>query len=763
MAQAQALDPKAFPDQGGASAAPSTSGGLDPASFPDQPAGQKKTPKPPDTRVQKAASKATGIEPAGGVLYESIPGVTGAGGAIVGGAAGAGAGAPTGPGAAAATYGGALIGAGTGGMYGRYLQFLARQTLGRTKFGQDWLGVPPPKDLLTEVDKTAKQAGQEASTQMETEAIGQGIAAPLGFIRRGGFLNKNREVMARYAEDKALGTRLSGPEIASGTPTGEIAKTLQSYAGGAFGAGQIQKKVREQGTKASMKVIDDALAMLGHPGVGGGPTQTSRGPAAAAREQVGKLLDFAADRAPAVDVTAVKDLAAKELEKGIVQHLKAVPDVANPKLAALIRQLRASPQMVQRLPRPVLTQVADAIIEKHQSPTLKLLRRIVGMEDQTKARGLWEELKSLRAMGTPRDELYAKDDKQRLATLFQGKLRESLNTAAPQFAAALGQYRDLVRGDYLRENIVLGGKPVPANETQASEMLTGMAQRLRKATESGRLARDFNDPNGQKVLNNLSRVAALLEKRTDPMSGNMRKIFEIGRLIHAGMGAFSGHPSLGEGSAAMTWEIVPDFFTWLIHDPKATRWFIEGVKAENPTVATGAIIRLGELYRRSMTGQKEKGDAAAGDKGGPKKVSQADDPMKSLSKATGIGPTGLDRATGELNAKREARGLGKVDATARAEMPILPAGKMILKMAERSPEAAMEIIASARQNPKVAQLLSSRRYDELMKKFGGTMLEEGERASTMSPAQASALKVAGKETGATADELAKVKALLFGE
>jgi hypothetical protein len=761
MAQAQTLDPKAFPDQGtSAKATPPAGGGLDPGAFPVQADEPKKKTEPKG--ILGDPRKPASIGPAGGVLYESVPLVTASAGGMLGGTAGA-------PGGPPGVAGGAVVGAGTGGMYGRYIQFLLRETAGKTKIGQDVFGIPPPDpSIVKETEKTAKQAGGEATTQMETEMLGQGVAAPLGWVRRGGFLKNNRQVMSTLREDRALGTRLSGPEIASGSIPGDIAKTIQSYSAGSFGGGPIQRITREKGTAAATKVIDDALSLLGHPGIKGGPTATSKGSAQAAREQVGKLLDFAADKAPPVDVTAVKQLAVDELNKGIVQHLKAVPDVANPKVAAIIRQLRNDPTLIQRLPRPQMLLVADAILEKHKSPTLQLLRRVVGMEDQTKARGLWEELKSLRAMSTPADELYAKDDKQRLATLFRGKLRESLNAAAPQFAQAMGQYRDLVRGDYLRENIILGHKPVPTSEADAHDILTGMAGRLRKAVESGRIGKDFNDPTGQKVITNLTRVASLLEKRTEPMAGNLRKIFEIGRIVSTVGATAMGHPTVGTTAAAITWEGFPDFFTWVIHDPQATKWFIEGVKADNPAVSTGAIIRLGELYRRANQPQQQ-GDGstpAAGPQGKPSasnaKPSFDQRVATAASKATGIGPTRLDAATTALNDDRQKRGLGKVDPQARAEMPILPAGRMILKLAERSPEAAMEIIASARQNPKVAQLLSSTRFDELMKKFGGTMAEEAE-SSTMSAAQKKAFESAGREIKATPSEMSKVKALLFGE
>lgn len=584
----QTLDPTSFPDQ----ATPAQTGGaVDPTRFPDQPAAKKKVAAP-KAQFLGDPTKEAHLKPGGGVLYESIPLVAGQAGAVAGGAAAAPTAATSGPVGPAL---GAVAGAGAGGILGRYIQRLLQETVGRTKFGQDYLGVPPPERGKS----TLAQAGREAITQMETEMGGQIVAAPLGWIRRGGFLRLSRPAMTTLAENRALGTNLSGPEIATGTPLGNIGKTLQSYSAGSFGGAEIQRAAREKGTAAAVKAVDDALSLLGHPGITGGPTPTSAGSAAAARSFVGELLDKAADAAPSIDVTEVKRLAAQELEKGIVQHLKAVPDVADPKLANTIRQIRADPTLIQRLPRPELTRVADAILEKFKSPSMQLMRRIMGMEDQTAARGVWEELKSLRGRATPADQLYAKDDAQRLATLFRGKLRQNLSTAAPEFAQAMGQYRDLVRGDWLRSNIVLGGHPVPTNEAEANDVLTGMAERLRKATESGRLSRDFNDPQGKQVIQNLTRVANLMEKRSPVMSGNLRKIFEIGRIITAGAGLVSGHVAGGTAGAATLWEGFPDFFTWVIHDPKATRWFIEGVSAKNPTTSTGAIIRLSELYRRT--------------------------------------------------------------------------------------------------------------------------------------------------------------------
>lgn len=132
--------------------------------------------------------------------------------------------------------------------------------------------------------------------------------------------------------------------------------------------------------------------------------------------------------------------------------------------------------------------------------------------------------------------------------------------------------------------------------------------------------------------------------------------------------------------------------------------------------------------------------------------------LTGLEKAKGIGPEFLDRMAGDLNADRKKRGLGPIDAAVRAEMPVLPAGRAMLKLAERSPEKALEIIESARQNPKVAQLLSSRRFDELMTKFGFTEASKG-----VSTAQSAALAKTATETGASAGEMAKLKTLLFGE
>lgn len=167
-----------------------------------------------------------------------------------------------------------------------------------------------------------------------------------------------------------------------------------------------------------------------------------------------------------------------------------------------------------------------------------------------------------------------------------------------------------------------------------------------------------------------------------------------------------------------------------------------------------------EQARKAITAITAKVAAGAKKDAEPSSVTDTGKKTSSLTgleKASGIGPTTFDRMTGEMNADRKKRGLGPIEGAVRAEMPILPAGRMLLKVAEQSPEAAMKVIESARQNPKLAEVLSSRRWEELLTKFGG------KAESTVSAAQEKAMQTAQAEHNATPAEMQRLKALLFPE
>lgn len=556
-----------------------------------------------------------------------------------------------------------MVGAGAGGIIGRYTQHLLSQMAGGTAVG-DFLGIPPEPAPTPGTHPLVGQLGAEATRQMENEMGGAIIAAPLGFVRRGGFLRFSRPTMETLRENRALGTRLSGPEIASGTRMGEIGKTLQSYSAGAFEGGPMQREIRTEGTAAARKELDAAIAMISRPATkqeAGRAAEAGLGAAKAGQQEVGKLLDAAADKAGPVNLAEAKAEAVKELERTIVPHLSAFPDLPNnPKLSATIRKLRDDPTLIQRLPRPEMLQITDALLQRYNSPALRELRAIVGAEDLSGFRGVWEQSKRLRSMATPQDQLFAKNDAQRIATRFNGILREAMGEASPEFDQLASTYRsgarvlesratkqilkvavekpeavvdlfksnptraaqlqralkavaargpdaaraqaayDTIRSTYLQQTVIQGGKPMPVTEDGLNKMLTSMGERLRAEQQSGVIPQWFSDKTGKAVITNMTRVANLMEKRSPVMAGNLRKIFEIGRLITAGLGVATGHVTTGTVSAAALWEGLPDFYIWMIHNPKATSWFIEGVRAENPTVSSAAIVRLMELYRQQV-------------------------------------------------------------------------------------------------------------------------------------------------------------------
>lgn len=516
------------------------------------------------------------------VGYESIPMITGATGGML-----------------ASEFGpiGTVAGAGAGGLIGKRLQQYVRAITPVASLPQQAL--PPTGQALAEM-------GGEATSQMLQEAVGQVVAAPLGWIRRGGFVPKTPEVVKTIAENKRLGTKLSGPEIASGTTVGEIGKTIQGYSGGAFYGSQAQRAVRERGTAAAFAEADDVMAYLGHPPIGAGSLASKP-----ARTAVGQEMMKAAENAPPVDMRPIKAAALDELQKNVVPRLAAFPDtVKNAKMAQLIRAIRNDPSLIQRMPRPAVLRVTDELLEHYKGDkALQTLREVLGSDDDTPFTGVWQQFRSLRGKSTPAGQLYAKDDAQRVSTYFTGQFRKAMSKASPDFDVASMKYRDLERGDYIRSKIVLGGKAAPHDEASANAALTTMAQRMREQTEKGVLPKLFDDPKGQQVVKNMAIVANLMEKRTPVMSGNLRKIFEIGRVATMVAGAtgsaFTGHP-IPSMAPALLWEGIPDFFTWVVHDPKATQWFVEGVAAKNPSVATSSVIRLMNLYRQSHRQEQPK-------------------------------------------------------------------------------------------------------------------------------------------------------------
>jgi hypothetical protein len=636
-----------------------------------QPPAPPAAPKPPAKAGPKqflgASTKPASIRPRGGTLYESQPFVAGAVGGMIGGTTGA----PAGPPGA---FAGALAGAGTGGLLGRYTQYLEQRLVGGTKLG-DFLGIPPLS--ADESSRTVTgEMGKEATNQIEMEAGGQAMAAPLGWLRRGGWLKFDRGTMATMRENTARGTRLSGPEIASGTKTGDVGKSVQAYAAGSFAGGPMQKSVREQGTAAAMKELDTALAVLGPPGRGataaGTAAEAGIGAAKAGQRAVGSALEAEAEHATtsgvAVDLREAKQAALDELSHTIGPRIAAFPDIATDKrVAATVRALRSDPGVIQRLPRPAMLKLLDVILEKTNSPSLKMLREILGAEDDANFRGVWEQSKVLRRGATPDDQLYAKNDVQRLSTHFNGLLRQALAKASPEFDAMASIYRrgarvldskaiktilktavdkpeavvalfqdnptraaqlqrtlkavavkgpdgarakaayDLIRSSYLREQVIQGGEALPTTEEGLDHMLHGLKDRLAAERQSGVLPQWFSDPRGRQVLTNLDAIADLMSKRTQATTGRLRQIFEISRVVGASItagGAIAAGRSIPGTvlTTAVAWEALPDFFVWAAHDPRAIKWFIEGVNASDPTVSSAAVVRLMELWRQQHQG-----------------------------------------------------------------------------------------------------------------------------------------------------------------
>jgi hypothetical protein len=641
------------------------------------------TPKTASTAGPAGARKPTGTA-TGGTLFESLPFLTGAAGAAVGGVSGAAIGGGAGaitvpgvgaiPGAASGAYFGSVAGAGAGGLIGRYAQHLLQQLMGGTTLG-DFAGVPPLVKADASTHPLIGELGQAATQQMELEAGGQLLAAPLGWIARGGFLKRNRMVMQTLRENRAVGTKLSGPEIASGTPIGRFTKRVQQYGAGSMFGGGIQEPMREQGTAAAVGKINTAIDQLSTGSRSainlGRAVRTGVEAAKTAQSEIGQQMEQVAKAANPVEMADIKQEALKEFYDLIVSPTATFPDLAgNARMANLVRNLRNDPTLIQRIPRPEMLRLADTLLEKTQSPRLRFLRNILGAEDQANFHGVWKQTQTLYAGSTEPDAIYAKNDLQRLSTRFAGLFRKALGAASPEFdqlstlygkgakvldsdalttiystavnnpeavvdlfhnhptraiqlqrallgvagrgpqAAQASAAYDTIRSTYLQHEIIQGGKPVPTTEDGMDAMLQGIKDRLAAGRQSKVLTQWYSDTRGKSVMANLDKVANLLSKRAPATQGNLRMIFEmsrgIGALIAAGGAAASGRSIPASAfTTAIAWEAIPDLFVWMVHDPRAVKWFIEGTTATNPTVASAATVRLLELFRQTHQAAKQ--------------------------------------------------------------------------------------------------------------------------------------------------------------
>jgi hypothetical protein len=625
--------------------------------------------KPPEGTVPYLKRQAKAL---GRTMYEAIPMITGAvGGGLTGTAA-----APTGPvGSGLAAMGGA----GAGGLVGKRIQQYIRALTsipgpsGSEKGSLPRQPLPPSGQAIADM-------GAEATAQMEMEANGRIVAAPLGFVRRGGFLNTSRETMQTLAEDTKRGTRLSGPEMSGSTRVGAYGQRAQGYGSGSIGGQQIQREARAEGTTAAQRELDQALKIVGKPTstqAAGRSVVTGMNAAKSGLGELGKDMEKAIENAPSVSMTtpitvpsqipngapvavpAIKDEAMQWLQSRIVPLIRNFPEEsgAPESTVKLIRELRSNPGMIQKLNRPQMLELTDAILSKYKSPVLTQLRSILGAEDVVDFRGLFEKRRALFAASGSPDDLFSKKDVQAVSKQFAGLFTKHMAAASPEFATASGAYRraafiensamqglfktavnnpeqvvdylksgsptrandfkrallvvaqkgpdaararavyDVVRSTLWQERIVQGGSAPPHSAEEAGKQLEGMAQRIRDEEQGGAIKTLFADKRGQELMRNAKAVAGLLEKRVKEGGGQLRMIFEISRGVTAIAAFMKGGTAGGLGTAA-AWEAIPDFYTWLIHDPKATRWFIQGVNAKDPNVSSATAIRVIDLWQR---------------------------------------------------------------------------------------------------------------------------------------------------------------------
>jgi hypothetical protein len=619
--------------------------------------------KPPETTGSYLKRQGTSLIR---TMYESVPLLTGATGAA--------ALSETGP-------VGMVAGAGAGGMVGKRLQQYIRAV---TRVGS------LPKQSLPTSGAAIGQMGSEATSQMAQQAVGEIISVPLGSMMRGGFVRnaakrgefgyETQGVADAAAKDKEYGTNLSGPELLKGTRAGRIGARVQSYSSGSNVGGIIQGERRSAADLRVTKRLDSEVRLIATPvskREAGRVAEAGIGAAKAGLSVTGKEMEQIAKNAPPLDLTAaiehngvavspsLKSEANRIFETEVLPYLIDFPDKAG-RAKPFVLKLKDSPELIQRASKQVRVAVADAVLEKSDSPIVRTLRTLLDAGDSVKFESAQRMREDLRTAGGPGDTLFRNRAKA-MSKHFEGLLSEHLEKASPEFAAKSHEYHagadvvysdaiqhlfstaknnpeqvldylkddaptkwrmlrkglleqagkgdpdvvrqgkqafDLVRASWWQEQIIHGG----GKEAD----LDGMAERIKAIEKSGVAKEALGDKAGQRLLQHGKDIAELIAKRTPEQTGNIRMIMEMSRMLSAGMLAGSailkgGMPSPGSFVAAGAWEGIPAFLTWVMHDPKATTWFIQGVKATNPDTATSAIMRLGELYRR--THAKEKPEA----------------------------------------------------------------------------------------------------------------------------------------------------------
>jgi hypothetical protein len=687
MAQAQ-IDLSSFPDQAGASAqapraAPPPAGAASPgpdlSTFPDQPKAPPRpvtvppaaTPPTPRGFLGDSTKKASIGPPeswpayfarkareTGKAVKTHLPDIGGATGAMVGAEQGAAIGGTIGavslpvvgavPGAVVGGVTGGIAGAGLGGTLGKYAEMLTDIARNPSKYRSS-----SPLEAGKKVASGTAQALQAGNQQMGYQMAGEVLALPLGFVRRGGFVNITPEIADTLAADKQFGTRLSGPELTTGSRIGNMAKSVQSYTGGAFLGGELQREARTEGAASATQNLERAIRTIATPQTkvtAGQAAEAGIGAAQRGLKARGAQMEAAIQAAEArgpVDQTNIKNDAVRIFQKDVLPLLVNYPDLSG-SAKRLVQKLANDPTLIQRNPRPIMLAVADAVLEKTNSPVVKLLRSIIDSEDEVTFRGMMQMRSRLRQIGKQPDELLSGAAKG-IATHFENQFKEALFAASPDFAKASADYGvgarllktkalqtifktaiespeavvaslstptratrfkqalnalansstpddsrqaraayDVVRSTLWTEKIVKGGK-------QGVVDLPGMAARIRENEDTLRVL--FGDRRGAQVLANGKAIAHLFEKQSPAMAGNFRKMFEIGRLVAGAIMVFKGSPT-GMTLGAI-WEGFPDVFTWAIHDPKTTKWFIEGARADNPRDLTTNAIRFWESYRKS--------------------------------------------------------------------------------------------------------------------------------------------------------------------
>ena len=147
--------------------------------------------------------------------------------------------------------------------------------------------------------------------------------------------------------------------------------------------------------------------------------------------------------------------------------------------------------------------------------------------------------------------------------------------AGPEKAEARTAY-DLLRSTWWQRRIVEGadGKPDPQ----------GLYARIQQGERNGTLREWYGDAKGKELVKTATEIGKALSVRKEGMSRSLYYIF-VGLQMLRGIGGMS----LRKLQTAFEPEEGGGTMTWLMHNPKAAKWYVEGIHA--PVTRRMVLVR----------------------------------------------------------------------------------------------------------------------------------------------------------------------------